>query len=277
MLKHLTQYGKEIRLCFRMGVTKKEGFRLASNTLRFHFGNVFRWHYAFRSHAVLYHVRLSNQSIPIWLRTHSGDFFVFFEIFLSQCYRIPVEWCSKVRTVVDLGANVGLVSLYYHRLFREARFVCVEPNTSNISLLQRNLGFLGPRFTLLEGAVSDDSATAHFDMSGHSWEGHLLSPEEGEIIGTPVQCFTVADIMGIAGLDQIDLLKIDIEGAERRVFRAAKKEWLKKVGIIIIELHPGYSFADFEADVIPFGFRVCPAGSVKNLMTLAVNLEYLKL
>lgn len=63
---------------------------------------------------------------------------------------------------------------------------------------------------------------------------------------------TVAKLLKDSGFDEIDLLKVDIEGAEKEVFGAADvDEWLPKVKVIAIELHDrmkdGCSYEFFKA------------------------------
>ena len=53
----------------------------------------------------------------------------------------------------------------------------------------------------------------------------------------------------------IDLLKMDIEGAEKAVLRDAAA-WLPKVRVLIVELHGDYSEADLRSDIEPFGFQI---------------------
>ena len=73
------------------------------------------------------------------------------------------------------------------------------------------------------------------------------------------------------GLKSIDLLKVDIEVVERQVF-SDTKEWLRIVKAIIIELHDGYSPADFEKEVSKSGFRVVlPNSEHGNKMVMALS------
>ena len=51
---------------------------------------------------------------------------------------------------------------------------------------------------------------------------------------------TVQDILAQSGAARIDLLKLDIEGAERELFSDACEEWLPKVGTLVVELHDRY-------------------------------------
>jgi len=69
----------------------------------------------------------------------------------------------------------------------------------------------------------------------------------------------------------VDLLKVDIEGAEREVF-ASRGDWWKKVGLIIAELHHPYGFENFESDMRAIGFRaIAPGAEYGNKMPLAVR------
>ncbi len=73
------------------------------------------------------------------------------------------------------------------------------------------------------------------------------------------------------GLESTDLLKVDIEGAEKQVFDGVKA-WLNVVKMIIIELHGSYPLADFEKEVSKSGFRVLPPNSeYRNKMVMALS------
>jgi hypothetical protein len=79
------------------------------------------------------------------------------------------------------------------------------------------------------------------------------------------------EILADYGIEKIDLLKVDVEGAERRLFRDSP-EWLTRVRCIIVEFHDGYSLPDFVRDVSPAGFTVVPQGSeYGNSMVMAFS------
>ncbi len=48
---------------------------------------------------------------------------------------------------------------------------------------------------------------------------------------------TVAQIMDASGFSEVDLLKLDIEGAEADLFRDGPPDWLKRVTNVAVELH----------------------------------------
>jgi FkbM family methyltransferase len=153
-----------------------------------------------------------------------------------------------------LGANIGFTTLYLSRFFPKAKYVCIEPDAKNAALLRRNVSWLGEQVRVIEGAVSDQSGYALFDASGQSWKGQLR-PDDPD--GIPMRCYTMDELVTSCGLSTIDILKVDIEGAEERLF-GSQNEWLSKVKLIIVELHGHYTIERFQQDVDAMGFKVLP-------------------
>jgi len=272
LLKLKTHY-KELRTCLRLGATWRDRVRLAAGTLEFHAANLAGWdgRHA-RQTPDRYGIRLEAGASDVWLRCRSGDLFILHEIFTCAAYRIPHACLGRVRTVVDLGANVGLTTLFFAQLFPEARYICVEPNPANAALLRRNTAWMGSRAEVIEAAVGAHSGQVSFDDSGWSWGGHIAEPGRP---GRMVRCCTLDEIVSECGIGRIDLLKVDIEGAECDVLRSSGAS-LRKVGMIVIELHGAYGLADFARDVAAFGFSVMPPGSpAGNAMPLAVSADLL--
>src|SRR5439155_4438898 len=125
----------------------------------------------------------------------------------------------------------------------------------------------GQRVTIVHGAIADSTGIVSFDSKAPTWGGMIA--EDGE----PIPSYSMSDfVRGYVGPDRIRLLKVDIEGAERLLFRG-NVEWLKLVDSIIIELHAGVALEDFERVVSPYGFRVLPPGSeCGNLLPMAVSV-----
>jgi hypothetical protein len=67
---------------------------------------------------------------------------------------------------------------------------------------------------------------------------------------------TISDICVRHGIERIDLLKVDIEGAERDVF--GHPEFLPMTGFVAIELHAPYGLSQFRRDIAPHGFEAVP-------------------
>ena len=183
----------------------------------------------------------------IWIRPATSDLEVVREVFHEREYEVAC-WDIKPKVIVDAGANIGLTSLYFAARCDYARIIAIEPEASNVELLRRNTngvenitvkaGALWPRKTSL--SLVDDHAA--------KW---AFSVQEGSAAQSSVSAFTVPEILAEIGSDYIDLLKLDIEGAEKELFSGSCESWLPRVKRIVIELHdrlvPGCSKAFYNA------------------------------
>lgn len=171
---------------------------------------------------------------PIQARGGSSDFQVFDQIFLDREYRC-LDGLRGVRTIIDAGANVGYSSAYLLSQFPDARVIAIEPDPGNFSMLQRNLKPFGDRAITLQAALWSEPTTLDFrDETAEAW---AFEVGEAGADGGNVQAIDMPHLVQTYGLTRIDLLKIDIEGAEEAVFSAQELGWLDIVDNIVIELH----------------------------------------
>jgi predicted RNA methylase len=119
-----------------------------------------------------YQVALNQQDRDIWLRTYSGDIFIFYEIFLDKAYYLPKEWLGEVKNIIDLGANIGMATLYYQTyLFPTAQYICVEASKQNVKVLKDNLAY-SSSIHVIDGAINYQSGTVSFDDTKAAWGGY---------------------------------------------------------------------------------------------------------
>ena len=83
--------------------------------------------------------------------TDAADPFFFGQIFLDQEFA-PVRGLD-VATVIDLGGNIGLASIWFLNVFPRARIVTIEANPDNYPSLEANLHPYGDRATVVKGGV----------------------------------------------------------------------------------------------------------------------------
>jgi FkbM family methyltransferase len=243
----LAQYAHEVASVWSTGSTLSSKLRLTNATLAFHLSNAARATH--KSAARRYRLNLIGRPHDLWLRTVGGDIFVLHEVFGSGCYDPPAGLPAP-RTIIDLGAHIGLTTLYFASKAPGARFICVEPVPSNAELLRRNVRVL-PQAVTVEAAVTKTSGTVAFDDTRPTWGGGIT--RGGRL---RVEAISIDDlIMRYAPEGTIDLLKMDIEGAEADVL-SGPMHWLDRVSCIVAELHPPFTLEHFRGLMITRGFDI---------------------
>ncbi len=189
----------------------------------------------------------------ITYRLNRGDIQSIREVLMDEVYRPPFS--TRPRVVVDLGANIGLTSLYYARRFRPTVLVAVEPDPANARLARRNLEPCGA--SLIEAAIGPEDGVAWFDSSRDSNLGSVASSQSG----SQVQMVSMSTLIETSGIETIDLLKMDIEGGEQALL-TGDTAWLSSVNAIVAEFHPSVvDYAGLVQVLVDSGFRYIPAGT----------------
>ena len=170
---------------------------------------------------------------PIYLRPGTVDLTVFEKIFLDLEYELPFPLSPQ--RIVDAGAHVGLASRFFAQRYPDSRIIALEPMESNLAVLRQNAAAC-PQIEVVPSALWGRSAT----LSGSDAESWSHAMSEALTEGHSIQGITVPEILRHTGWSRIDLLKVDVEGAEREVFCDEAQAWLPRVGAIAIELHDRY-------------------------------------
>ncbi len=137
--------------------------------------------------------------------------------------------------ILDCGANVGIVTLYFRRQHPSARITAFEADPAIAAALSRNIEDNGlSQVDVVAAAVWDEAGETTFAAEG-SDAGSVASEYRGDserrIV---VPAVRLRDT--IAAEEHVDLLKLDIEGAEHRVLADCEPE-LHRVNAIAVELH----------------------------------------
>jgi len=191
---------------------------------------------------------------PIELRIGTSDGFVFDQVFVDREYEI--DYPSPQR-IVDAGANVGLATLWFANRHPNAEIIAIEPDAGNFVQLQRNVrGY--PNVRCIQAGLWHRSGRLRVqDSQIHAWAYRFEESSDSAGIATR----TVDDLGGQLPSGSIDLLKLDIEGAEREVLLAGG-DWVDQVTTVIVECHdrdvPGCSAAvDATFPESSFERRIC--------------------
>jgi FkbM family methyltransferase len=188
-------------------------------------------------------VRMLNRHVTI--RPGTSDLDCLVQVFAYYEYMIPFN--ANPRLIVDAGANIGLTTLYFSNKFPRTKIIAIEPEPSNYDLLVRNCSWM-TNVTLWHAAVwSKDISLEIANPEAEKW---AFTVKPNSLNGSGIKALTIPQILAQSGHDTIDILKLDIEGAERELFRDGCEEWLPRVKMIIIELHdrhaPGCSRAVYS-------------------------------
>lgn len=148
------------------------------------------------------------------------------EIFVEGAYDFDADGPSPV--IIDVGANIGLASIFFLRRFTSASIIAIESDPYICSVLRENVRtYGGHNVEVVQAAAWDANETVTFSAD-HADGGRITS--EGT---TQVNGIRLRDL--IAGRE-IDLLKIDIEGAESRVLQDCANS-LGAVRRVFVEYH----------------------------------------
>lgn len=200
-------------------------------------------------------VRLEGLAEPVEIRLGTSDGFVLEEIFLRKVYEPAMALSAdSVRQVIDLGANCGLSVRLWLASFPNCKLVAVEPDAGNYEALLGNVRRSGQadRVQCIRACVAAQAGEVYLDRSREECAITMIPQPMDQSDSVPA--VPMSRVLSECEAEAIDLLKVDIEGAEQEVFVDCR-EWLGRVGNLFIELHPPYTADHFLADLQRNGGR----------------------
>ncbi|HEY1591793.1 MAG TPA: FkbM family methyltransferase [Solirubrobacteraceae bacterium] len=157
--------------------------------------------------------------------------------------------------MLDVGANVGVFSLWAaSRIGPRGRLISAEPHPLSYRYLERNLAPFAPFAQPVQTAcgASAGELELHYVPGRLSVSSFDPRPDRTGHVRVPVA--RLDEIAAARGIDRVDLLKIDVEGAEEQVIQGAAG-LLSRVQRLVIEIE-----ADrqrwLEQTLEPFGLRL---------------------
>jgi FkbM family methyltransferase len=170
-------------------------------------------------------------------------------------------------TFVDVGANEGFFSVLASRLVGSTgRVVGVEPQLRLLPVIQRNLELNGCANVGIENCVLGAAAEElqlHLAPATNTGSSSLFLNTRYKLATQKVQCWPLGEFLDRCGLDRVDLMKVDVEGAEYDIVMPAG-EVLKsgRIRNIALEYHPailrrrGLSMNDMHGLLTQCGYRL---------------------
>jgi FkbM family methyltransferase len=226
--------------------------------LRFHYRG--RWHLRRASDPPVEQLRLKLRGTAVSLRLNAPYGGTLAGVFLENEYDCSSRLHPPPARILDLGANIGFGSIYLNVLFPNAEYVAVEPDPRNIELLKQNLQTNHVRARVIEAAVASEPGTLRLRFGVNPTCSALESSPMHDLAQTvEVTARTVPSLLAEVGWDEVDLVKIDIEGTEDELL-SRDNSWLERVRAICIEIHPNTTPERISSYLAPYGFRLTRVG-----------------
>lgn len=200
-------------------------------------------------------LQLRGLGHPVTIRPGTTDFLVLHEVLERGDYDPIRQWnlpCDA--TIVDLGGNIGLATLFFDQLLGQTRCTIVEPDEENRRLIRINCRRLldAGRLEVFGAFVGARDGQASIDRSGGNWGFRKVDSVAAD--AEPIECISMPTLMARRGLTKIDLLKCDIEGSEVELFGTCRS-WIGQVEHLIVETHDEYRLANLYADLRGAGWE----------------------
>jgi FkbM family methyltransferase len=170
---------------------------------------------------------------PLIIRENTTDMAVFEQIFVKKDYGFPIDF--KPKFIIDGGANVGYASLFFTDRFPEAEIIAIEPETDNFQTLEKNTAQYKQIKCVKAGIWHQKGFLKINDIGLGAW-GFMTEEVSGDTANS-LPTVTIGDLLKNSKYHEIDILKLDVEGAEKEIFSSNYESWLGHVKVLIIELH----------------------------------------
>ena len=181
-------------------------------------------------------LRWRSAPTPLSVSVESGGLSAWYETSILQVYAPEPRFVPKPGwTVVDVGANIGAFSVWAAGMMgASGRLLAIEPNPVSFRELRRSLDELAVDATAFAVACGDveGEVTLHF-QPGYTVSSSLTSFDAATESAT-VPMRRLDALLGETGISHVDLLKIDVEGAEELVLRGAG-EALSRISRVVLE------------------------------------------
>lgn len=209
------------------------------------------------------HVQVRGYAFPFHFRHATTDKYIIVEVLQNLQYAC-LRGIEGVRTIVDAGANIGTASVFLLNAYPHATVIALEPDPGNFEVLARNLSYYGPRAIAVRQALWHRAESLTLDRGhfrdGGEWTFQVRPATAGEAV--EVEGATFSDLSRRFKLQTVDILKVDIEGAEREVFAQAPPESWKAVRTLAVELHDESCRAAFSRAMSSLQGQVSQHGEV---------------
>ena len=176
------------------------------------------------------------KDIKFIFKSCSSELYSSKEIFIDKMYeQFPGFELKNQNVVLDIGANIGLYSLWASKNNGRCSIYSFEPNPDTYSRLERNIKLNDfNNIFPYQLAVASQTGLSHFRKCQNTWVSGITSSEAKDTI--EVKTISLDEFVNDNSIDLVDLIKIDVEGSEFSVLKGSINT-LKITRRVILEYH----------------------------------------
>jgi len=165
-----------------------------------------------------------------------------------------LELCSnyikKDSIIIDIGANIGLHSIYFSQFASEGLVISFEPARDTFNMLLRNI-LDSDNILPINAGVSDRTNIADFYVASDNAYSSLKDTKRKDIVKRQrILCFKLDDLFEKLQLERIDFIKIDVEGLEQNVLQGMRGVIDTYQPIIFCEIYKGTNSNEHPEETI---------------------------
>jgi len=201
---------------------------------------------------------------PLLCRPNTTDLDTLFSTFRDR-FHMPPASAPPPRRILDLGANVGYTLAHLAASFPDSFIVGVEMDPQNFALAELNTAAWRQRVRVVNAAVWHEAGSVNYcggAEDAYSVRTSTVNPDYRE--GRVAKAITVDGLLREFQMDQVDFVKMDIEGAERAILLEHDPSWLSRVACLKIEIHNDAPLPPYFDVLNKYGLRSCLGGQVKS-------------
>lgn len=178
---------------------------------------------------------LLRNNLKIKLRTNSTDIQTFTNIWIWEEYKNKIFSIGENDIIIDVGAHIGLFSLYASQFCTRGKIYAFEPIRSNYDLLVFNIDLnQAKNVKTFQKAVSDKSGILRLFLSPDA-AAHSIFLKSSSY--QDVECTSLEDIMDSNEIEICNLLKLDCEGSEYSILDSLPNSYFDRIQKIVMEYH----------------------------------------
>lgn len=180
-------------------------------------------------------VLILRNDLKIKLRAKSTDFYALTNVWLIEEYNAKKLKINKNDTIIDIGAHIGLFSIYVSQYCKDGRIFSFEPVPENYDLLKHNVDLNQIKnIKCFQKAVTDKATQIKMYLNNDFAAHSIFNVSEKSIC---VESISLMEILDSYNIEKCDLLKLDCEGSEYMILDSLPVSYFNKIKKIVMEYH----------------------------------------